>query len=103
MRFWVKVYKVYYRGFLEKVVAICDEELLGKKFEEGKIQLYVDPKFYKGDLVDEKELEKILEDSTIINAVGKKSVEILIKMGLVDKRRVLYIKGIPHAQVIIIR
>ena len=40
------------------VVAICDSDLLGKKFEEGQFQLDVKESFFKGE---EKPKEKVLE------------------------------------------
>ncbi len=35
------------------IVAVCDSELLGKKFEEGKFQLEVKENFFKGEETEE--------------------------------------------------
>ncbi len=93
--FYTKIYRVH--G--EVIVAICDKELLGKRFEEGDIVIDVKKDFYGGSLIDQEEVLKLLEEGTIINLVGKKIVSIAIEIGLVDKENVLVVKDVPHAQV----
>ncbi len=39
---YLKIHKSY-----RNVVALCDAELIGKKFEEGNMQLYLRENFYK--------------------------------------------------------
>ena len=82
------------------VIGACDEELLGKRFIDGKFQIDVSKQFYDGDRVDKKTLEKYLLDATIANLVGKETVTCAIKLGLVDPDCILKIKGVPHAQMI---
>jgi len=82
------------------VVGACDEELLGKKFIDGKFQIDVSKKFYDGDRIDKKTLESYLLDATIANLVGKETVKCAIKLGLIDPSCILKIKGVPHAQMI---
>ena len=55
----VKIHSSYRR-----IVAICDNELLGKKFEEGKKAIEIKESFFKGDEKTEQEIIKIIEDST---------------------------------------
>ncbi|HIP74796.1 MAG TPA: DUF424 domain-containing protein [Thermococcus paralvinellae] len=94
MRIYVKVYRV--QG--EILLAACDEELIGKTFREGELKLEVKERFYKGELRDVEELEKLLEEATIANLVGERCVGKAIELGYVDKNRVLHIQGVPHAQ-----
>ena len=87
------------------VVAICDSNLLGKKFEEGKFQLDVKESFFKGEEApEEEEIKKIKdmssEDATF-NIVGKKSVRTAIKAGIISEEAVGEIQGIPFALVLI--
>lgn len=84
----------------ELVIGACDEELLGKRFTDGKFQIDVTKKFYEGERITLKTLERFLQDATIANLVGKQSVECAIRLGLVDPDCILRIKGIPHAQVV---
>jgi len=52
---YIKIHNAYRR-----IVAVCDADLIGKKFEEGNVQIDVNEKFYKGDLVDEEKALEIL-------------------------------------------
>ncbi|ADT85156.1 MULTISPECIES: DUF424 domain-containing protein [Thermococcus] len=94
MKIYVKVYRV--QG--EVLLAACDEELMGKTFREGELKLEVKERFYKGELRDVEDLEKLLEEATIANLVGERCVGKAIELGYIDKDRVLYIQGVPHAQ-----
>ncbi len=42
-----------------KIISLCDEDLIGKKFETKDLQLDVSEFFYKGENLDEK---KVLEE-----------------------------------------
>ena len=57
------------------IVAVCDKELLGKRFEEGKFQLDVKESFYKGKEADKIKILEIMkemsEEDAIFNIVGK--------------------------------
>ncbi len=94
MKIYVKIYRV--QG--EILLAACDENLLGKTFREGELKLEVKERFYKGELRDIEDLERLLEEATIANLVGEKCVSKAIELGYVSEDRVLYIQGVPHAQ-----
>ena len=81
------------------VVAICDEDLIGKKIENKKICIEVTEKFYKGEKKSEKEVAKILEEATNINIIGKKSIKFALKQGAIQKESIIKIKNIPHVQI----
>lgn len=81
------------------VLAICDKDILGKKFVEGNKQLGLTSDFYKGEEIDEDELKELIKKAYMINAVGKKSVSFLEKEEMVSKDNIIEIDKIPHAQV----
>ena len=87
------------------VVAICDADLLGKYFEEGKFQLDVKESFYKGDRVAEEKAIEIMKDmfkeDATFNIVGEKSTEAAIKAGVIDKNSIGKIQGVPFALVLL--
>ncbi len=91
--------KVYRQGD-DIVLGACDEQLLGKKYRKGKLQIDVAKHFYDGERVDRKTLESFLRDATIANLVGKETVTCAIDLGLVDPECILKIKGVPHAQIV---
>lgn len=93
---FVKVIKSY-----RVIVAVCDSELLNKKFEEGNFQLDVKENFYKGERVSEEKLIEIFEDmireDATFNIVGEKSVSAALKSGIVTEEGIKKIQGIPFA------
>ena len=91
--------KVYKQGN-DVLIGACDENLIGKKFVDGKFQIDVSREFYGGKLVKIEVFKKYLEGATIANLVGKKTVSCAIKMDLVDPKCIMRIKGVPHAQMV---
>ncbi len=96
---WVKLHKSS-----RTVVAICDENLLGKKFTEGIKQLDVAEHFYKGEKHSKSEVIEIMKyefksDSTF-NIVGKESIQTAIETGIIQKDEFSKVKNIPFTLVI---
>ncbi len=83
----------------KKLVAVCDDELLGKKFEENELQIDLTGNFYTGEKIEEDKLEEMLKNAYVADFVGEKSVKFGIKKKLISEGSIVKIKGIPHAQV----
>jgi hypothetical protein len=83
------------------ILAICDDELLGKRFEEKEKQLDISPGFYEGEKIDEAELARLIRKAYIVNAVGKDSVGCCVKANLCREEDAPKIKGIPYFQAIL--
>jgi len=86
------------------IVAVCDDELLGKKFEEGKLQLDVKESFFKGKESSKEEVSDImrdmkLEDSTF-NIIGEESIKTALETGIITKEGIGRIADIPFALVL---
>ena len=97
---FVKIHKSY-----RTVVAICDSNLIGKKFEEKKRQLDIREGFYKDKEVDREGLieiikRQVMEDASF-NIVGKESISTALKAGIIDKEGIKTIQNIPFALVLI--
>ena len=91
---WVKIHKSSRRA----VIAICDNDLLGKKFEQDIRQLNVSESFYKGQQMSKQEvlnLMKIESSKATFNIVGKDSIQSAIEIGIMDKTAIKKIKNIP--------
>ncbi|MBI3623483.1 DUF424 family protein [Candidatus Pacearchaeota archaeon] len=88
-----------------EVVAICDSNLLGKVFEEEKLQLDLKESFYKGEEVDEQKAIEIMRDmlaeDATFNIAGKESVNAALKAGIIEEESVGEIAGIPFALVLL--
>ncbi len=85
----------------EKIVAVCDSELLGNVYREGETVLDLDSHshFYNGEKSDKTAVKDALESATSANLVGKKSVSVAVEMGLVSEGEILKVQEIPHAQI----
>jgi hypothetical protein len=81
-----------------KIVTLCDKNLLGKKYLDKNFQLDLTSSFYKGEEKSEQEIAYLIKKAYIVNIVGKESINFCLKLKLIDKRNLLYIKNIPHAQ-----
>jgi uncharacterized protein len=82
------------------LLAICDAELLGRTLREGQIAFHIKEEFYNGKMASVEEAVCMIDNSTIVNMVGKKCVEKAIQKGYVHPDAVLKIEGIPHAQIV---
>ena len=91
---YLKLHKSY-----KTVIALCDSNLLGKKFEEGVKQIDVRENFYKGEEVSAEVAIKVLQqqahENATFNIVGKESTEVTVKAGLVKRENIGKIAGIP--------
>jgi hypothetical protein len=92
--------KNYQQG-IQRLLAACDEELLGTRHSEGKLRLDVAATFYDGMRVEEPELGHFLRSCTVANLVGPRTIGLAVSLGLVDPGNVLVIGGVPHAQVLV--
>jgi len=77
------------------VLAVCDNDILGKTLKDKEIQLEVNKVFYGGSLTNEKEVSLLLKEFENINLVGKKAVALALKLEIVNKEDVKYIKDVP--------
>lgn len=91
------IYLKIHRSGESTIIALCDKELVGKKFEDKKLQLNITERFYKGEALPEDQIIEILREAANINIVGKKSIEAALKAGVIEKENIIKIKGIPHA------
>ena len=95
------IVKVHQTHEGKKIVAVCDEELIGKKLKEKNIQLDLSSEFYNGEKKSEKDILKLFDDAYIVNLVGKKAVNLGKKVGLVLESDAIYVQKIPHIQAIL--
>jgi len=84
------------------IVAVCDDFLLGKVFEENGKQLDLSGDFYKGEHRDNTETGDLIRNADIVNLVGEESIKIGLEEGIIEESQVIHIQGIPHAQAIIV-
>lgn len=96
---WVKVHVSSRR-----VVAICDSNLIGKKFEQGMKQLQVTESFYKGEEMPKDDVLTLIKnefkEGSTFNLVGKDSIKLAVKAGIIEKGSWSKVKNIPFIIII---
>lgn len=92
---WVKEYTT--QG--EILLAACDDDILGKTFCEGELQLVVSQSFYGGEKITKENFILQIKKATIINLVGEVVIKIALDLGLIAREGIIEIDGIPHAQI----
>ncbi|MFB6121710.1 MAG: DUF424 domain-containing protein [Halobacteriaceae archaeon] len=81
-----------------RLVAVCDDGLIGETFENGAVSLTVTEQFYGGEQVTREQVVASLADASVANLVGTEAVELAIEEGFVDEANVLDVDGTLHAQ-----
>ena len=82
------------------LIAVCDKNIVGKTFREGELILKLDEGFYKGDEATDDEIKNALCCATVANIAGEKSIACAVDCGVIDQDTIIYIEGIPHAQMV---
>lgn len=86
-----------------RVVSLCDDSIIGKKYSEKGLVLDLSSDFYKGKKMKKEDAEKECKKAYIVNCAGKKSVELVKKLGFVTEKNIIKIKDIPFCQCLIIQ
>ena len=78
-----------------KMLNICDAELVGRTVRQSDLDVTITKSYYGDRIIDEKEAESLLRTSSIINMVGKKTIDLSIKIGIGSAKGVKEIEGVP--------
>ncbi len=85
----------------ERIVAACDEDIIGQTFRGNGAKITVDERFYKGESLTEDVFIERMRMATILNLTGNEVVAIAIREGFVSEDAVLDIGGVKHAQAVV--
>lgn len=86
----------------ERILAACDEDVLGKTFEGNGARITVSESFYRGEPVSPEAFIERMKSVTIMNLVGEEVVALAIAEGKVSPDSVMEIGGVRHAQVVLL-
>lgn len=92
-------FKIHRQGD-DVLLAVADSDLIGKKFSEKKLEITISEEFYGSEEADEKKIADLIAGATIINAMGPRAVNALVKCGIVKSGDTTKVCGLPHAQVV---
>lgn len=84
------------------MVTLVDEEILGVRVQDESTGIVIDVnrEFYRGELVDEEQAARLLEEADSLILVGSRIVRLAVERGLVNPNAVLRVKNVEYAQVI---
>jgi hypothetical protein len=95
------MYLKTHRSGAEVLIAVCDCEIMGKKFTEGPLQVEIYADFFGEQKATHEEIKAALAEATLANFVGCCAVEYAIELGYVNRENVLSIDGILCAQMVL--
>lgn len=92
----VKIHKAY-----RDVIAICDSDLIGKRFTEGERLLDVKESFYSGELMEKEKVINLMQgeafNDATFNLVGKETIACAVEIGIINDEGVMRINNVPFA------
>ena len=78
-----------------QMLNICDSELVGKTITENNLTMDITKNYYGEKTVTKDEAKTLLQNSSIINMVGKETISLSLELGIGSKDGVKIISDIP--------
>ena len=78
-----------------QMLNICDADLIGKEIQENELKVNISKSYYGEKIVDKNEAQTLLQNSSIINMVGKETISLSISLGIGSENGVKKINGVP--------
>jgi hypothetical protein len=82
-----------------EILAVCDRELLNTTLVHRDVEVQISETFYGNTPAGEERVRAALATATNANLFGRRTIEIAIACGAVDRDCVVLVGGVPHAQV----
>ena len=81
------------------LIVVTDSNIIGKKFEEDRLQLDLTKKFYQGETKTKEEVKQIMMTARHLHLTGKATVALGVEMDLIDPKKIIFIDKVPHAEI----
>jgi hypothetical protein len=78
-----------------RMLNICDIDLVGRTLVESDLKMNITKSYFAERIVEEKEAEKLLRNSSIINMAGEKIIALSVKIGIGSSKGIKKIDGVP--------
>ncbi len=79
------------------VIALCDKDILGKRFEEKELVLDIDKDFYEGEEASKEDVFKALGECVSATIAGNEAVALALECNAVSEGGVKEVCGIKCA------
>ncbi len=84
------------KGFIEIIITVCDNDLIGRSSED----FIISKRFYGGTEATGRKILSEARQASMVNILGKESVELFTRNNLVKEEEIKIIEGIPHAIIV---
>jgi uncharacterized protein len=81
------------------LVNMCDEELVGRTVEEGKLKVHLSKEFYSGEVVDKGEALRLIRTCSIVNLAGYRSVSLAVDNEVGAPEAIREIEEVPFLMI----
>lgn len=81
------------------LVNICDEELVGKVVEEGKLKVHLSKEFYSGEVVEKGEALRLIRTCSVVNLAGERSVSLAVENEIGTPEAIREIEDVPFLMI----
>jgi hypothetical protein len=81
------------------LVNMCDEELVGRTVEEGKLKVHLSRDFYSGEVVDKGEALRLIRTCSIVNLAGSRSVSLAVDNNVGAPEAICEIEEVPFLMI----
>jgi len=81
------------------LINICDEDLIGRTLNEGKLSMHISRDYFGGQVVEPSQALEMMKESSIINLAGRKAVDIALSNEMGAKEAVRVIQGVPFLMI----
>jgi len=81
------------------MVNICDEELMGSKVSEGKLEVSISTDYFGQQIVGESEATELLHACSVANLIGERIVNKAVEMKLASNLSIRLIAGVPFLMI----
>jgi len=88
---------VIHKSGSELILAACDSDIHGRKFEDGDLVIDLGGPYFDGSEVTEDEFRGMLAQATSGTLVGRRTIDIAIGCDCIHRDAVADIAGVPHA------
>ena len=78
-----------------QMLNICDGDLIGKTITENDLSMDITKNYYGEKLVTKDEAKTLLQNSSIINMVGKETISLSLELGIGSKDGIKIISNVP--------
>lgn len=100
MKFFIKIHHIN----KQKIISICDENLLNKEFKDNELILKINEPYFGGELREFSsilEIIKNIKQETIIHAVGAEISKKFIEESIIEEENLNYVSDIPYFMMLI--